>query len=374
MGFADDQHEHPWVKPAGAQTDISGVRSKRSPSALEHAIFFRTLGTMFEAAVPLPKAMELLDEALVGSRLADAASDINRRILRGVALHEAMAAQGNAFNTLQLRLVHLGVQTGSLHKVLLSVADHDEKRYAMGQQLKSALFYPGLVFVACLAFLIVVPPLMFNGLLEMLANSGQPLPLPTRIVAAISGALTVPWTYLGLAVLAYGLWRVGRAVMANNAYRLRIYAAAERTPVLGPVLICARLANFTSALSLVMKSGLRLDRGLEIACRSSDSPLLEARAPEMVQALIRGDDLATLLRQSGLFPKIVWQTTASGEESGQLPHMLDFLSRFYQGDLEHRLVSLAAMLEPLVLGIMGLLVGGLMIACIKPLAASFAQF
>jgi type II secretory pathway component PulF len=329
---------------------------------------------MFEAAVPLPKALELLDESLVGRPLAEAAGNICGRLLRGTSLPEALAAQGDAFTNLQVQLVKLGAETGSLHKVLLAIAEHDERRHAMGQQLKSALFYPCMVFVACLAFLILIPPLMFNGLFEMLQGSGQELPLVTRAVAGLSHALTLPWTYPLLALLAYGAWTGGRAVLARPSVRLRLYREAERVPGLGPVLVSARLAHFTSALAVVMRSGLRLDRGLEIACRSCDSPLIEEAAPAMVEALRRGDELATLLRTSGLFPKIVWQSTASGEESGQLPEMLLFLSRFYRRDLENRLVGLAAMLEPLVLGVMGLLVGGLMVACIKPLAASFSQF
>lgn len=372
MGFGGGVPEATQVAQARAEHD-SEARG-RSPSALQHAIFFRTLATLFEAAVPLPKSLELMEESLVGPRLARASDGIRTRLLRGVSLHDAMAAERGAFNSLQVLLVKLGVETGSLHKVLFAIAEHDEKRHGMGQQMKSALTYPCMVFLACLAFLLFVPPLMFNGLFDLLAGSGQPMPLLTRLMAALSRALNVPWTYLGLALLAYGLWRGAQALLANPEARLRIYESAEKLPGLGPVLVSARVAHFSAALAVVMRSGLRLDRGLEIACRSCGSPLIENAAPAMIAALRRGDDLSTLMRHTGLFPKMMWQSAASGEESGQLPDMLTFLSRFYRADLENRLLTLASLLEPLVLGIMGLLVGGMMVACIKPLAASFAQF
>lgn len=359
---------------AQAKAEHDSEARGRSPSALQHAIFFRTLATLFEAAVPLPKALELMDESLVGARLAQAADSIRTRLLRGVSLHEGMAAQKASFSSLHVLLVRLGVETGSLHKVLFAIAEHEEKRHSMGQQMKSALTYPFMVFLACLAFLLFVPPLMFNGLFDLLAGSGQQMPILTQVMAALSRALNVPWTYLGLALLGYGLWRGGQALLAHPEARLRIYGAAERLPGLGPVMISARVAHFTAALAVVMRSGLRLDRGLEIACRSCNSPLIENAAPAMVSALRRGDDLSTLMRHTGLFPKMMWQSAASGEESGQLPEMLAFLARFYRADLENRLLTLASLLEPLVLGIMGLLVGGMMVACIKPLAASFAQF
>lgn len=329
---------------------------------------------MFEAAVPLPKALELLDTRLVGPRLAAASQDANARLLRGSALHEAMAAQGNAFSSLQVQLVRLGTETGSLHHILHSLADHEERRSGLAQQLKAALFYPCVVFLSCLVFLLFVPPLMFKGLLQLLTESGQELPALTRAVASLSRSLSEPWTYLLLALLGFGVWRVGKAVFSGPASRLAVLRQAERLPGLGPVLVSARLAQFTSALALVLSSGLRLDRGLGIVCRSCESLLLEQAEPEMVEGLRQGEALSVLLCRSQLFPKMVWQSVASGEDSGNLPQMLDFLSRFYRSDLEYRLTSLAALLEPLVLGIMGLLVGALMIACIKPLAASFAQF
>lgn len=358
---------------AGAQVETK--QQGGPPSAFHHAVFFRTLGTMFEAAVPLPKAMELLEPSLVGPRLALAAENIKRKILRGVALNDAMATEGDAFTTLHLRMVKLGIETGSLHKVLLAVAEHDEKRYAMIAQLRSALFYPCLVFLACLAFLVVVPALMFDDLFGLLAGTGQQLPLLTRAVAGLSSLLAVPWTYVGLGLVSYGFWMGARKILREQPdVRLRLYRLAEGIPGLGPVLVSARLAHFTASLAIVMRSGLRLDRGLEIACQSCGSPLVERAALRMIEELRQGESLSTLLADSGLFPRLLWQAVASGEESGELPEMLTFLSHFYRRDLEYRLVGLTALLEPLALGVMGLLVGGLMVACIKPLAASFAQF
>lgn len=344
------------------------------PKALEYAVFFRTLSITFGAGLSLPKAMELMDRSLVGDSLESAARSVQGLLLQGLPLHEAMGRQSPAFTSLQIRLLQLGMETGSLPTALESLASYEEQRYAMNRRLSSALVYPLLVLVAALSFVLVVPTLMFRGLFQAMLESGQELSLLTRAVVGLSHLLSTPWSYVVGAALLMLLLRGVGSLWRRPHIRHLVHFWGERLPGLGQVLLSARLARFSSALSVVVESGFHLDRGLDLACRSCESALLEDAAPGLVKALQSGEPLSEALKESELFPKVVWQSLASGEESGKLQPTLDFLARFYHRDLEYRLLGFAALLEPLMLAGMGLLVGGLMMACIKPLAASFSAF
>lgn len=342
------------------------------PSSMQRAVYFRALATLFDAGIPLRRSFELLEGDMVGPALGEASGKVSILLGRGHSLGQAMRAQGSCFDALQRCVIELGIETGKLHTVLVHLARHEEARNAMASKLKAALVYPILIFVLSMAFVAIVPTLVFDSLFELLQDSGQELSMLTLAVAACARLLSSPWTYVVATVLALGSGFGLKRWLEKPEARLLVSRYLEVTPGVGPVVIASRLAQFSQALSLVIHSGYHLDRGLKLACSCSGSPVLAASADGMVRQLRDGEPLAQCLESSGLFPPLYWQSIVAGEESGQLTKMLDVLARVYSSELEHRLQRFAALLEPLSLLCLGVIVGVLVVACIQPLSAAFA--
>lgn len=344
------------------------------PTSMQRAVYFRALATLFEAGIPLRRAFELLEGDMVGCALGEASGKVSTLLSRGHPLGQALRAQGSCFDALQRCVIELGIETGKLHTVLVHLARHEEARNAMASKLKAALVYPILVFFLSMAFVAVVPTLVFDSLFEMLRDSGQELSWLTLTVAACAELLSSPLFYVVATLLGAGVGYGLKRWLERPQARLLAARYLEATPGVGPVVVASRLAQFSQALSLVIHSGYHLDRGLKLACACSGSPLLEARSAEMVRQLRDGEPLAQCLESSGLFPPLYCQSIVAGEESAQLTRMLDVLGRVYTSELEHKLQRFAALLEPLSLLCLGVIVGILVVACIQPLSAAFSSF
>lgn len=319
------------------------------------------------------RSLELLDDELVGSALGQASTRISQKIYQGFSLEKAVACEP-AFTRLQQQVVALGVHTGALHLVLLQLAEYEEHRQQLIGKFRASLIYPALVMVVCLVFVITIPTFAFQGLFQMLEESGQDLSVLTRAVAWLAETLRSPWCYLGLMALALVLWKTFSFWLDLPNSRIVLNRFLEKLPVLGPVLISARTAHFARALSLVIHSGYHLDRGLKIACQSCGSPIIEAVSEDLVERLRQGETLTECFRGFPLFPPLFCHSIAAGEEVGEVAGMLDVLAQVYELELEERLSRLSSVLEPLVMIVLGFLTAVLVLACIKPMAAAFSQF
>jgi type II secretory pathway component PulF len=334
----------------------------------ELAIFFRALSVMINSGLSYLHAFDFLTQDLVGSQLSRSAERISERLRQGYALEDAFREEQECFTELQISLMELGVQTGTLHHVLIGVADQQERRSEMGGQLTVALIYPVAVLVGCLLFVAVVPAMLFSSLFPLLETSGQTPSLLTRVLSQWSTFLNHPtgWLVMTGAVVG-GFWALKRWYSRPRS-KLIAHRVMSKTPHLHTILECVRTARFAMALGTVVEAGAYLDKGLKLACRGSGCPLLTAQTTRIVGQLREGKDMSQCLAETGLLPNLFIEGVRCGEEAGKMPHMMRFLANTYSLELEYQVARLEAVIKPLSLALMGSIVGLMAVGCLAPLS------
>jgi type II secretory pathway component PulF len=278
-----------------------------------------------------------------------------------------MRACGPAFTEFQLQLVKVGEHTGSLMDVLAQIADHDERDRALRMRLRASLTYPAALFVACTLMLLVLPPLFLKSQSRMLEVSGVSPPLLTRIVLGTAGFVGSP---IGMAILLglfAGLVLGWRSMWASRAGRLALQGQLLKAPTLGRVLLLVATSRFARSLALQVQVGLNLLMAVPSAAAASDDAVLISRIKRAVDQLREGTDLSQALDAADYFPRGFLVLVKAGEESGHLEETLQWVARLYELELECSLEILCSMLEPIMMGIMGVAAALICLATMLPL-------
>lgn len=321
----------------------------KTPSCLAQAIFFRSLSTLFAAGIPLARALSILSTQSEDARMAAVAEGLHRQVVMGQALSKAME-NTRVFTSFQVRMVAVAERTGRLGGVLEHVADYQEVVQRDRVRLRSALAYPALVLTGCLITLFVLPGFLMSGQFQLLRELKVPLPWLTRCVSALAHPAGV------VALLA--LAGVGLALLKRSWRRL---------PLVRNILRCQALSQFALALSMQLDAGVLPHDGMLEAAATTEHPELERAAALAAGQLVEGETLRDSLAASEFFPRVFLEMVEVGEESGQVADILMWLSRMYQEELEATLGTLAAMLEPLVMLVLGVIAGVVMLATMLPM-------
>lgn len=294
-------------------------------------------------------------------------ADLARQVGGGSTLSRAFAAHSQAFTHLQIRMLAVGERTGNLDLVLARLATYEEKRRATTMKVKSALTYPLFLVVLATFMLIVLPPYMFGGLFQMIASSGVEPPLITRLVMAVSDFIRSPLFWLVAGALFVSALKIGPRLWQRPDVQREIFERLDRTPVVGSFLKTLATARFARALELQLHVGESPLVGLAMACGVSGNPVLADSAEEMVAALKGGETLVDSLKGCGFFPRTFLDLVRAGEESAQLPDMLGQSALMYEADLDHAIERFTALLEPMIMLVMGSIVGVVVIATMLPM-------
>ncbi len=334
------------------------------------ATFFRSFSVLTNAGISLPRTLEMLDEDLVGKRLATTTQTLQKDVLTGSSLVDALKKHRGVFSSLQIHLIELGCQTGSFATVLNVLAGHAEGRSIMRRKLQAALIYPLFLLVGCTLFVTVVPAALFRHLFELLQDSQLSLPWYTKAIMTLSQAFGRPLFWLALVVgvvLSGLLLRRWFRVPKNRRLAARV---GESPPWVGEVMVCARLSSFCEALAMSTRAGMAIDKALVLACLSSGSQLLKDAIPALEQGIRGGQTVTEVLAATGLFPTLLLESVRAGEESGELAKMCSYTAKLYAVELDASLERFTTILEPLALLLMGAVVALLALSCISPLAES----
>ena len=333
----------------------------------ECAVFFRSLGSMFEAGVPIHRALENLGQQGSSPGYRKAAHSISSSIQMGKALSRAMGEHPRQFSSLHLRLIQSGEQSGRLGHVLLSLADYEEKSLALTRQVKGSLVTPLFISLVCLAMVLVLPPLCLQGMLLMLKDSGVALPWPTRVLLEVSRWLSSPWFYGGaLAALGVLVW-LAILVMRRPGVRLGIWRGLLQVPMIGPLLRVLAVVRFSQTLGSMLQSGNNLLLSVSLAAQTSGNAVLQEGIEQALQQLREGESLAHSLEVTGFFPKSFLSTLVAGEESGSLVLLLRELVKLLELDFRYRLEVFTSALEPMMMMVVGLVVGFVSLAALLPM-------
>lgn len=331
--------------------------------ARARAILFRSLSTLFGSGVPLVRALELMAEQQESPRLAEACLGAARKVSEGNYLSRALQQYPDVFKAVHHKMVQSGERSGQLHAVLLRLAEREERELQLQQNFRGALMMPLVASGLCLTLALLVPPYLFAGLFQMIREVGGDLPWATRLLMGFSGLVTNPWCYPVLAALIWLARRAWKRLLQDETWQFRLL----RLPQLGPTLRLYLVAQFTQNLGSMLEVGVPLLAALEQAARAVDAVCLDSVVDRVSARLKEGESLSASLESAQFFPSTLIQGVRASEEAGGLTLMLKNLHGLFALELEQRVEVASKTFEPVVLGLVGGIVGFTLIATLQPL-------
>jgi len=329
------------------------------------AVFCRQFATMVNSGLPILRALSILTDQTENKELAKVLVQARTDVENGSSLSAAMGKHPKAFNNLFISMIKAGETGGVLDDVLLSLADQIEKEVELRRQIKSAMTYP--VVVVALVMLILGAMLLFvvPQFETIYKDLGGQLPLPTRILLGVSSAFRNYWYIVALlAGIASFLFR---RYKRTDAGRARVDAAKIRIPVFGPLFHKVALARFSSTLAMLLRAGVPILQALDNVKETVNNQVIAAAVEDVKTSVREGESIAKPLAKHKVFPPMVVQMLAVGEETGAVDTMLDKVAEFYNNEVTATVDALTSLIEPLLIAIIGGCVGAAVIALYMPM-------
>ncbi len=330
------------------------------------AIFSRQLATMLAAGIPLVQAFEIVGNGHENAAMQKLILSVKSDVEGGSALAEALAKQPLYFDDLFVNLVEAGEQAGALESLLDKIATYKEKTEAIKKKIKKALTYPAAVLVV--AFIVTTILLIFviPSFEDLFKGFGADLPTFTRMVIDLSAFVRTKGVFIALGIGA-GIGGFFYFKKRSQAFRHFLDRMMLKMPVIGPILQKASIARYARTLSTMFAAGVPLVEALESVAGATGNIVYENGVLEMRDEVATGQRLQQAMENTDLFPNMVIQMIAVGEESGSLDEMSAKVADFYEEDVDNAVDNLSSLLEPMIMGILGVLVGGLVIAMYLPI-------
>lgn len=349
-------------KPKGVSLSLPGGGKVKTRDI---AIVTRQFATMINAGLPLVQALDILAKQSDNKVLTKTLQDVLYDVESGNTLADAMREHSKVFTPLYVNMVAAGETGGILDTILLRLSVFLEKNEALARKVKGAMIYPAVIgFVAATA-IVVLLLFVIPTFQQMFASFDQALPLPTLIVIAASAFLQSYWWMLAVGGAAIGF--LFRRWIATDSGRLAFDTFMLRLPVLGNLSRKSSVARFTRTLGTLLASGVTILDGLEITARTSGNRVIHDAIMASRSSIAGGESIAEPLRASGVFPPMVTQMINVGEETGDLDGMLTKIADFYDEEVDAAVESLLKAMEPLMIVILGTVVGGMIVAMYLPI-------
>lgn len=338
---------------------------KKGPSIRDLVLFTRQFSTMVNAGLPLVQCLDILSKQAESATFRQVVSDVMHDVEAGSTLAEAMSKRNDAFDNLYVNMVDAGEAGGILDDILARLAGYLEKAEALRRKVKSALTYPTVVLVVALGATTFMLLFIIPTFAKVFSDFGGELPLATRVVLGLSDFVKAFWWAIILMIVGtvFGFKRAYK----TEAGRLRIDAALLRMPIFGDILRKASIARFTRTLGTMISSGVPILSALDITARTAGNRIIENAILLTKGSIGEGETIAAPLKESKVFPPMVVQMIAVGEETGALDKMLDKIANFYDEEVNVAVDTLTSIIEPVMIVIMGTLVGGMVVAMYMPM-------
>jgi type IV pilus assembly protein PilC len=352
------------IEPAHAGGRGRGVR-RRGVKAKSLAAFTRQFAVMIDAGLPLLECLDLLGTEEADRRLARVIRDTRFDVERGASLAEAMRRRPEAFDTLYANMVAAGEAGGILETILERLAGYTEKAMKLRGQVVAAMMYPAAVVTMAMLVVGVILWKVVPTFAELFTGLGAELPLPTRVVIALSRGL-VHWTPGVIAAAGAAGFALHRYYGTDRGRHV-VDGWVLDMPVVGSLLRRVAVARFCRTLGTLVASGVPILEGLQVTASTCGNTVVQAALLATRRGIERGETMAGPLRQSAAFPPMVVQMIAVGEATGALDTMLLKVADFYEEEVDAAVAGVMALLEPLMVGFLGLVVGGIVIAMYLPM-------
>ncbi len=329
------------------------------------AVFCRQFATMVNSGLPILRAMAILADQTSNQELAKVLTGVRTDVEQGSSLSGALTKHPKAFNDLFVAMVRSGETGGVLDDVLLDLADMIETEVELRRRIKSAMTYPVVVLILVVGIMAAMLLFIVPQFETIYASLDSKLPLPTRVLLAASRAVRAYW-WLVIAGAVGGRWGFKRYKKTASG-RLRVDALKLKVPVFGPLFHKVALARFSSTLGMLLKCGVPILQAMDIVKDTVNNKVL-ARAVDDVKGSIReGESIAKPLARHAVFPPMVVQMLAVGEETGAVDTMLDKVAQFYNSEVEATVDALTSLIEPLLIAFIGGAVGAAVVALYMPM-------
>lgn len=336
-------------------------------STRSRAVFFRCLATLFESGVPLVRSFELLGEQTEDVALARASQEVARQLVQGKTPAESMLRHPGCFQALHIALVKVGQRSGALGQVFSRLARDEEQKDELHQRLRATLGLPLVVVSICLVLITFVAPLVLGSVVQNLGLPPDQIPWITRLMVAVSSLFRQPWFWILVGTGGMAGLGLQRSWQTEPRYRLQIAQWLDRLPGIGWVLRLQAVTQFLRTLETTISVGFPLMESLKMSEQAAHHPFLAQQLPRILEAVQAGEELHSALNLADFFPPVVIQGIKAGQESGSLSLMLRNLSKILQVELDHACETFSRALEPLVIGVVGAVVGVAVVATLLPM-------
>jgi type IV pilus assembly protein PilC len=340
--------------------------TKKKITAGDIAVFSRQLATMMNAGVPLVQAFDIVGRGHENPAMQDLILAIKADVEGGTALADALAKHPLHFDDLYVNLVHAGEAAGVLETLLDKIATYKEKTESLKGKIKKALFYPAAVIIVAIIVTAVIMIFVIPQFESLFSSFGGDLPAFTKMVIALSKWMESYWWLLLAGVIAATYSFIG-AWKRSRKFRHTVDKIMLQVPIIGPILNKAAIARYARTLATMFAAGVPLVEALESVAGATGNIVYSDAVLRMREDVATGQSLQLTMKQQSLFPHMVIQMVAIGEESGSLDHMLSKVADFFEEQVDNAVDALSSLLEPFIMVIIGTLVGGLVVAMYLPI-------
>lgn len=347
---------------------VTQQRFKREGKVTDKDItlFTRQLATMMKSGVPLLQSFDIVGRGHANPAVGKLLLDIKADVETGTSLSAAFRKYPLYFDTLFCNLVAAGEQAGILDSLLDRLATYKEKILAIKSKIKSALFYPIAVIVVAFIITAVIMIFVIPAFKEVFKSFGADLPAPTLIVIAISDFFVAYW-YAIFGALGGGLYAFFYTWKRSEKMQFAMDRLLLRLPIFGDLIRKAVIARWTRTLSTMFAAGVPLVESLESVGGAAGNYVYKMATRQIQTEVSTGTNLTTAMQNSNLFPNMVTQMVAIGEESGALDSMLSKVADFYEAEVDDAVEALSSLMEPMIMVILGVLIGGMVVAMYLPI-------
>ncbi len=330
------------------------------------AIFTRQLATMIGAGVPLVQSFEIIGRGHANPAMQTLLLGIKAEIEAGSSLTEALATQPRYFDPLFLHLIAAGERSGALENLLDKVAIYKEKAEALKAKIKKALTYPTAVIIVAFIVTGILLYYVVPQFQNLFSSFGADLPAFTRLVIHLS-QFVQSWWWIILMGVAGAIMGISYLNRTSPGFRKSRDKISLRLPIFGPLLTKAAIARYSRTLATMFSAGVPLVEALESVSGATGNIVYQEAVLELREQVAVGQQLNVAMQGTGLFPNMVVQMMAIGEESGSLDAMSAKVADFYEAEVDNMVDNLSSLIEPLIMSILGILVGGLVTAMYLPI-------
>ncbi|MFA5252307.1 MAG: type II secretion system F family protein [Phycisphaerae bacterium] len=328
--------------------------------------FTKQLTTLLNSGIKLTEALSVLTLQVSDVRFKNVITDIRDRVITGESFADALADYSDYFDVIYVSMVRVGEVTGSLGQSLSTIAKFMEKRQRVESKVTTAMIYPMVLIVFCIAAILVLTTTVIPKIAEQIARTGQKLPLVTRGLMGVSYILTSWWLFVVIAVIVGVIWALKRFLKTQRGAYLRDKFVLS-LPLFGPLIKQRVVSRFASTLSTLLGSGLAMAEALRVVSEVTGNSIMRIAVQQARERILAGADIATPLRDSGVIDPAIAHMVAVGEKSGELEKMLKDISENLESSTDVVIERLSAAVEPIIIIIMAAIIGLIAYATILPI-------